>query len=183
MRKQMNRELQLLFKVVRCSRRAPFIAACMLALVMNTGITAFGAETEFQDMASKGIKLDVSEKSYTIFEPVEDADFPYDGMEVQISIDGNLTKGYVRKGESENDDSPEFCYFYGMNEAGKTSVYRYDMKEKTMQRYVSASVSNEPYEQLNAQYKQLVKDYNAQVQENERLRIQLFTATLSNFLH
>lgn len=87
----------------------------------------------------------------------------------------------IKPDVSENDDSPEFCYFYGMNEAGKTSVYCYDMKEKTMQRYVSASVSKEPYEQLNVQYKQLAKDYNAQVQENERLRIQLFTAALTGF--
>ena len=110
-----------------------------------------------------GFPMHVSERVITVLEPDDTVEIPEGFVERTIRMDGHEVTGWVW-GSSEN---PEYCVIYGMNEAGETNFYRYDMKdtERTLQRYfadpaIAGSVSQEVYDELALQYDSLRSDFN-----------------------
>ncbi len=77
--------------------------------------------------------------------------------ESEITIGSAKVTGWVP--ESETD--PEYCVFYCVNENGEQSFYRYDRKEKTLQRYFDDGAKVDPeLLAVGEKYNELVDDYN-----------------------
>ena len=84
-----------------------------------------------KETVNEGVKLTAKDKSITIMNPGSDVQIPAGFLESTIDVDGHQVKGWVWKAESEH----QYIILYGMNDAGDLSFYRYDLKEKTIQRY------------------------------------------------
>ena len=70
-----------------------------------------------------------------------------------------MCKGWIW-GEDQN---PSYCVFYAMNENGEKDFYRYDLTEKTLQRYFRDPASGTASDGQGAtvdEYNSLLKDYN-----------------------
>lgn len=80
---------------------------------------------------SDGIQLSCKGKTITVTDPAEDIVVPEGFKESLITIDKQKVRGWVWGA----DTSPEYCVVYGMNDKGELNFYRYDMAEKTIQRY------------------------------------------------
>lgn len=78
--------------------------------------------------------------------------------ESEIKISEARVTGWVPE---ENSEDPVYCVFYCLNENGEADFYRFDRKDKTLQRYFSDGQKIDP-ELLSAaeKYNNLVEDYN-----------------------
>ena len=113
---------------------------------------------EKQKTVNEGVKLSAKDKSITIMNPGSDVQIPEGFLESTIDIDGHQVKGWVWKAESEH----QYIIVYGMNDAGDLNFYRYDLKEKTIQRYFRDPLEEE--QKKNAEtYPELLKKYDALV--------------------
>ena len=111
---------------------------------------------------NEGVKLSAKEKTITIMNPGSDVEIPEGFAESTIDIDGHQVKGWVWKLDTDH----QYCIVYGMNESGELNFYRYDLTEKTIQRYFEDPVEQqmkadaEQYPVLVNQYDGLVRQYN-----------------------
>ena len=117
------------------------------------------AEAEAPDTV-EGVQLTARGKTITIMNPGEEVAVPEGFTEAVITIDGQRVKGWFWGADTE----PEYCVVYGMNDQGELNFYRYDMKEKTIQRYFSDpmsadAVSNAEYAALQQSYNDLMSSY------------------------
>ena len=116
------------------------------------------------ETVNEGVKLSSKEKTITIMNPGTDVEIPDGFAESTIDIDGHQVKGWVWKADSDH----QYCILYGMNDAGELSFYRYDLTEKTLQRYfedpveVELKQNAEDYPSLLERYDALVNRYNFQ---------------------
>ena len=116
------------------------------------------------ETVNEGVKLSSKEKTITIMNPGSDVEIPEGFAESTIDIDGHQVKGWVWKADSNH----QYCILYGMNDAGELSFYRYDLTEKTLQRYfedpveVELKQNAEDYPALLERYDALVNRYNFQ---------------------
>lgn len=121
-----------------------------------------GAEANGESALNvEGIKLSSKGKTIIVMNPPADLTVPEGLKEGTITIDGQKVQGWVW-GASEE---PEYCVVYGMtadssksddDSYGNIGFYRYDMTEKTIQRYfedplASGSVSSTEYAELQNQ--------------------------------
>lgn len=117
---------------------------------------------EHVETRNEGVKLSSKEKTITIMNPGSDVTIPNGFAESTIDIDGRQVKGWVWKQDTEH----KYCIVYGMNDAGELNFYRYDLQEKTIQRYFSDPVevelqaNAEKYPELVNKYDGLVAQYN-----------------------
>ena len=122
------------------------------------------AVEEKQETVNEGVKLSAKDKSITIMNPGSDVQIPEGFLESTIDIDGHQVKGWVWKAEKEH----QYIIVYGMNDAGDLNFYRYDLKEKTIQRYFQDPLEEEQkknaetYPELLKKYDSLVGRYNLQ---------------------
>lgn len=108
-----------------------------------------------------GIQLSSKSKTITIMNPAADVAIPEGFKGAAITVDGQEVQGWVWAADTD----PKYCVVYGMNDQGELNFYRYDMTEKTIQRYfedplAADSVSNQEYSALAGQYEQMRKDYD-----------------------
>lgn len=112
---------------------------------------------------NEGVKLSSKEKTITIMNPGSDVEIPEGFAESSIEIDGHQVKGWVWKDDTDH----QYVIVYGMNDAGELCFYRYDLSEKTLQRYfedpVEASIKKDAasYPEVVARYDKLVSQYNS----------------------
>ncbi len=88
------------------------------------------AEPETESFAD-GVQLISKGKTITVMTPDEGTEIPEGFKESAISIDGQKVQGWIWGAEG----TPQYCVVYGMNDQGEVNFYRYDMNEKTIQRY------------------------------------------------
>lgn len=110
---------------------------------------------------TEGVQLYSRGRTITILNPDESVQVPDGFRSGTIRIDDQGVQGWIPEGTSE----PEYCLVYGMNEDGETYFYRYDMLERTIQRFFAdpgaeTSVSGEEYDALMA-------DYESSVSQND----------------
>lgn len=103
----------------------------------------------------EGVQLSSKGKTITIMNPSSDVQIPQGLKDGMLSIDGQKVKGWVWGADTGED--PQYCVVYGMNDQGELNFYRYDLKEKTIQRYfedplAADAVSNQTYAELQTQY-------------------------------
>ena len=97
-----------------------------------------GAENETDTVPAQetesfadGVQLISKGKTVTVMTPDEGTEIPEGFKESAISIDGQKVQGWIWGAEG----TPQYCVVYGMNDQGEVNFYRYDMNEKTIQRY------------------------------------------------
>lgn len=114
--------------------------------------------------ATESIKVETPAMTVTII-PLEDGvELPEGFTECILRIDGKDVDGWVWASEKDH----QYCVFYGVNADGEKGFYRYDTKEKTMQRYFqdptsAAGVSMEQYVTVAEDYNSLLNDYQVRL--------------------
>lgn len=93
-----------------------------------------------ESQLADGVQLSSKGKTITVLDLPSDMNVPASFREGTISIDGNPVQGLV---SSADGTEPEYIVIYGMNDVGEMNFYRFDMKEKTIQRYFADPVSND----------------------------------------
>ena len=125
----------------------------------------------------EGVQLSSKGKTITIMTPGDDVQIPEGFKQGTIKIDDQKVQGWVWGA----DEDPQYCVVYGMNDKGEVNFYRYDMVEKTIQRYfedpiAAGSVSG-------AEYNAAVSEKDAAVNSsNFRFIIICVLATISFIL-
>lgn len=104
-----------------------------------------------------GIQLSSKGKTITVTDPDESVEIPEGFKPSTISIDKQKVQGWTWGADS----SPRYVVVYGMNDQGELNFYRYDMTEKTIQRYFE--------DPLAADTVELAK-YNELHEENSTLK-------------
>lgn len=108
------------------------------------------------------VTIDVTAKSILVLPPDESVQIPDGFMETTIQLNGTYkVQGWVWK----SDEQQKYCVVYGMNESGEKSLYRYDIAEKTFQRYfedpsLATKYDNAQVEEIVDKYNALCRDYN-----------------------
>lgn len=107
---------------------------------------------------TEGVQLKTPERLITVLPASEGLDIPEGFTSCEVSIDGHDVQGWIW-GEDQN---PSYCVFYAMNENGEKDFYRYDLTEKTLQRYFRdpASGTSDGQGATADEYNSLLKDYN-----------------------
>ena len=111
-----------------------------------------------QNDVSTGVQLTCKGKAIKIMEPSADTQIPEGYRESKIKIDGQPVTGWI----SEDTEDPQYFLVYGMNDEGEVNFYRYDRKEKTIQRVFEEGnkievTDTEEYLALKAQYEEAEK--------------------------
>ena len=108
------------------------------------------------------VTIDVTAKSILVLPPDASVQIPDGFVETTIQLNGTYkVQGWVWK----SDEQQQYCVVYGMNESGEKSLYRYDIAEKTFQRYfedpsLATKYDDAQVEEIVDQYNALCKDYN-----------------------
>lgn len=122
------------------------------------GNGGFFVYNEKADTWSQFVQVETSSKAIVIIPLDTDTKVPEGFVERSVDIDGIRVTGWVVNSEAE----PEYCVFYAMNWNGEKAFYRYDLKEKTVQRYFASEVSYDEHVKLVKTYEALRKDYGMQ---------------------
>lgn len=125
----------------------------LLYLIAPDGSGSFYIYDEAKKEFSLYVKINMSSKSITVLPLPDGVSVPEGFVENAITINNSKTvKGWVLSGEGEK----EYCLIYAMNSEGEKNFYRYDVKEKTIQRYFanptgsqSSAVSDQSSAELN----------------------------------
>ena len=105
--------------------------------------------------------IHVSEKNITVLPAEEASEVPEGFAETTIQLNGDYkVEGWVW----ESDTEQRYCVVYGMNENGEKGLYRYDIGEKTIQRYfedpaLKSSYSDEEVEAFIQEYNDMNQLY------------------------
>ncbi len=127
------------------------------------GPSAADAQAANTQTVNEGVKLSSKEKTITIMNPGTDVLIPAGFAESTIDVDGHQVKGWVWKEDTEH----QYCIVYGMNDTGELNFYRYDLSEKTIQKYFEDPVELKikedaaKYPEVVERYDKLVGQYNS----------------------
>ena len=132
---------------------------------------------------NKMVNISSNQKVYTMI-PTDDTYAGPEGyMQSAIEVNGDVVKAWVK------NDGSDFYIVYAMNWNGEATLYVYDAKEQTMQRFIdgtkSGTVADEPTE--NKQYLLLKKEYdklnaqNNQVKDKHKVTLILLLAVIVVF--
>lgn len=106
------------------------------------------------------VTLRGSERNIIVVSPEGDIEIPEGLVSCSITIDGQAVQGWIRK----TDENPEYCIFYAINEEGNRDFYRYDLTEKTLQRYFRDPAGGDDLQQS---YNFAVKEYQSLLTDYE----------------
>ena len=88
-----------------------------------------------------------------------DVTVPYGMKETSITIGETKVQGWV---PDTQGGQPEYCVFYGVSESGNAGFYRYDLTDKTIQRYFEQSAEGNTQtlelQDVTERYNNLVDD-------------------------
>lgn len=105
-------------------------------------------------------ELDVAAKKIRIAAIPEGVEVPSYLKESSIAIGDVRVPGWT----SSLEEKPSYCVFYGMNENGDEDFYRYDLRDKTVQRFfqneAGGAVTQQQYDAVVEEHDQMVDDYN-----------------------
>lgn len=156
-----NENLQIGDNQVVCKVTAPDGKTVKTYTIQVTKVEGTVSEEQTPQEENTGVQLKTPERLITVLPASEGLDIPEGFTSCEVSIDGHDVQGWIW-GEDQN---PSYCVFYAMNENGEKDFYRYDLTEKTLQRYfrdpAAGSTSNGSTAAATAdEYNSLLKDYN-----------------------
>lgn len=95
------------------------------------------------------VEVGMSAKSVTALPLGKDVAIPKDLLASRLNLNGKTVDGWIGK----EDKGQNFCVFYGMNADGEKHFYRFDLEEKTIQRYFTdaKTEANDGEETLSAE--------------------------------
>ncbi len=133
----------------------------ILYLIGNNGSGDFFVYDQASDQWSPFAQITTTEKAITVVPMGSDVVVPEGFAETTLELNGKKVHGWIWSGDLEQ----EYCMVYGMNADGDKNFYRYDMKEKTIQRFfsnpsVADQVDTQDYIDAANKYNELIKDYN-----------------------
>lgn len=105
------------------------------------------------------VALKTFEREITVVSAQDGMEVPEGFVQCPITIDGQAVNGWIWGGE----ENPQYCIFYAINESGDSGFYRYDLEEKTLQRYFRDPAGSggfeEKYNATALEYNSLLHDY------------------------
>lgn len=133
----------------------------LIYLAAADGSGAFYIYDEASGSVSPYVTLHVTEKTIVILEPDDQVEIPDGFTESTVELEGQKVTGWVWSTDTEQ----RYCVFYGMNWNGEKGLYRYDIGEKTIQRYfedpqAAGTYTQEQYVEVAEQYNSLLEDYD-----------------------
>lgn len=100
------------------------------------------------------VEVGMSARAVTAIPLGKDTPVPSDLIPNRLNLNGKTVDGWIGK----TDNGQNFCVFYGMNAEGEKNFYRFDLSEKTIQRYFTdASAGDGEKEALEASELQRTK--------------------------
>lgn len=104
-------------------------------------------------------QITVNTKTITVIPLEEGVELPPGLVESTLNLNGKKINGWIWGSPSLDQ---EYCVVYGMNSQGKKDFYRFDLEEKTVQRYfqdpnVDTGVSSAEYLHMMDRYDALTK--------------------------
>ncbi len=110
---------------------------------------------------SEDVVLKTAETSVTVHPVTADIQIPDGFVLAEVSIDGHIVQGWIWGADASQE--PRYCIFYATGSKGETDFYRYDLTEKTIQRYFRDPLvdvaADEEYAALVTEYNSLMDDY------------------------
>ncbi len=134
----------------------------LLYLQSGDGTGSFFIYVPSSGALSPYVTIDVTAKSILVLPPDDSVEIPEGFAATTIQLNGNYkVQGWVW----QSDEEQRYCIVYGMNENGEKGLYRYDIGEKTFQRYFEDPALQSKYddakvEELYNTYNELCRDYN-----------------------
>ncbi len=130
----------------------------LLYLIAPDGSGSFYVYDEVGKTFAKYLKISVSSRSITLLPKPDNVEVPKGFTETSITINGKQAVAWVWA--ATPIESAEYCIVYAMNADGNKGFYRYDTKDKTVQRYfadpsLDTDVSKDTYESIQAEYNKL----------------------------
>ncbi len=103
----------------------------LVYLIAADGSGDFYVYDASSDQWSPYVELNTTAKNITIVPLDGSTVLPEGFKETTLDLNGKKVQGWVWASDSEQS----YCVVFGMNSDGEKNFYRYDMKEKTVQRY------------------------------------------------
>ena len=96
------------------------------------------------------VQVGATAKAVSVIPLAEGVAAPEGLLVQQVTLNGKTVDGYI----GQRDQGENYCVFYGMNAKGEKGFYRFDLVEKTLQRYFPGDGPGQnTAELLQAQYK------------------------------
>lgn len=108
------------------------------------------------------VELRTPERNITVLSADDGPEAPEGFVRCSVTINGQAVYGWIWEDEANPGADAEYCIFYAMNENGDTGFYRYDLTEKTLQRYFrdpSGGSDRQPGSVGSEEYESLLHDY------------------------
>ena len=158
-----NESLPLGVNTVACTVTAQDGQTVKTYTIKVTKVEGDADGSEAYEPVEEGVVLRTPERSVTVYPIPEGVTLPEGFVAAQTSIDGQDVQGWVWADDAKTGE-PRYCIFYATNDNGETDFYRYDLTEKTIQRYfrdpLVDAAANEEYAKVVDDYNSLLDDYN-----------------------
>ena len=139
----------------------PLTLMCLADDAQGTNIEKY-IYNEVSGAIDKMVDITSMQKMYTIIPTGADYAGPEGYTQTELEVNGNKVRAWIKSAESE------FYVVYAMNWNGETSLYAYDKKEQTMQRFVEGNktenIADVPVEE-DKEYLLLKKQYDEMYDE------------------
>ena len=128
----------------------------ILYLVGNDGSGDFYIYNDVSDKWSIYTQISISQRVITIMPLDRGVEVPKGFIESSIDINGKKVRGWTWGSDNEK----RYCVVYAMNSDGRKDFYRYDMEERTIQRYFTdpnadTGFTSDEYNALQKKYDEL----------------------------
>ena len=111
-----------------------------------------------RDVWAPYVEVGMNAKTVTAV-PMDESAVPDELTASRLNLNGKMVDGWIGR----EDQGQNFCVFYGMNAEGAKEFYRFDLKEKTIQRYFnekSAAAQPEAPVENTTELEELKKKYH-----------------------
>ena len=108
------------------------------------------------------VALKTPERNITVLSAEEGMEIPEGFVRCSVTINGQAVYGWIWNDEDNPGADAEYCIFYAANESGEKGFYRYDLTEKTLQRYFrdpTGGADSQPGSVGSEEYEALLHDY------------------------
>lgn len=150
----------------------PLTVLCLADDAQGTNIGKY-IYNELSGELNKMVDITSMQKMYTII-PTDDSYVGPEGYtQTALDVNGDLVKAWIKA------EGTEFYVIYAMNWNGETSLYVYDTREQTMQRFVEGNKSevltDEPEEEdenyllLKRQYNEIKDKYDNDISKKDKI--------------
>lgn len=109
------------------------------------------------------VEVGMSAKAVTVIPLGADVTVPAELVSSQLNLNGKSVDGWI----GTKDQGENYCVFYGMNAEGQKGFYRFDLAEKTIQRYFSERTAEDVAREAAAaqEMAELQKKYRRRTRE------------------